>query len=71
MVVKSRKVANAVVLTVPSNLAVPEGISFEPSVDEFGNVFFKRVQQVDDDRLTDIHEFMDQFAPLMEKLKDK
>ncbi|GAX04263.1 hypothetical protein IWT140_01901 [Secundilactobacillus pentosiphilus] len=72
MTVKSRKVGNAMVLTIPAELKVPQNTEFEPYVDEAGNVIFKRVKsQLTEEETEDIHMFMDQFQPLLQKLKDR
>ncbi|GAK30005.1 hypothetical protein WOSG25_010920 [Weissella oryzae SG25] len=71
MVVKSRKVANAIVVTIPSSLNVPENVEFEPYLDAQGNIVLKRVDNLEHAEIDDIHAFMDQFTPLMKKLKDK
>ncbi|HBF74648.1 MAG TPA: hypothetical protein DDW71_05260 [Lactobacillus sp.] len=72
MKVKSRKVGNAMVLTIPADLKVPQNTEFEPYVDEAGNVIFKKVNsQLSADEVEDIHAFMNQFQPLLQKLKDR
>ncbi|MFC6253147.1 hypothetical protein ACFP1H_00775 [Secundilactobacillus hailunensis] len=72
MKVKSRKVGNATVLTIPAELKVAQNIEFEPYVDAEGNVIFKKVnQQLTSSETEDIHTFMDQFNPLLQKLKDR
>lgn len=72
MTVKSRKVGNAMVLTIPAELKVPQNTEFEPYVDEAGNVIFKKVEsRLTKDETEDIHTFMDQFQPLLQKLKDR
>ncbi|GAW98236.1 hypothetical protein [Secundilactobacillus mixtipabuli] len=72
MTVKSRKVGNALVLTIPAELKVPQNTEFEPYVDEAGNVIFKKVKSpLTADEAEDIHTFMDQFQPLLQKLKDR
>ncbi|WP_125982057.1 hypothetical protein [Loigolactobacillus iwatensis] len=71
MTVKTRKVANTTVLTVPSNFKVPENIDFEPSINDHGDIIYKRVAQITSKRKEDIHTFMDQFKPVAEYLKDK
>ncbi|HAT54768.1 MAG TPA: hypothetical protein DCW31_05945 [Lactobacillus sp.] len=71
MIIKSRKVGNSITVTIPKKLNVPENTEFEPSVDSDGNIFLKRVPELTEERVKDIHQFMDQFKPLMEKLKDK
>ncbi|KRL53704.1 hypothetical protein FD35_GL000956 [Furfurilactobacillus rossiae DSM 15814] len=50
---------------------MPENVEFEPSVDSNGNVFLKRIPGFNEEKTQDIHLFMDQFKPLMDKLKDK
>lgn len=70
MIVKSRKVGNTMVLTIPAELKVPLNTEFEPYVDEAGNVIFKRIEpQLTADETDDIHTFMNQFQPLLRKLK--
>ncbi|WP_137598108.1 hypothetical protein [Paucilactobacillus kaifaensis] len=71
MVVKSRKVGNATVVTIPSSLNVPENTLFSPSMDENGNIILKRVRPLDEKENDNIEKFMDRFKPLMNKLKDK
>lgn len=71
MTVKSRKVGNAVVVTIPNELAIPENVKFDPVIDADGNLVFKRVNDLAIDEQDDIVRFMDQYKPLMEKLKDK
>lgn len=72
MTVKSRKVGNAMVLTIPAELKVPQNTEFEPYVDEAGNVIFKKIKsQLTKKETEDIHTFMNQFQPLLQKLKDR
>ncbi|MYV05829.1 hypothetical protein [Furfurilactobacillus milii] len=71
MIIKSRKVGNSITLTLPEELNVPGNVEFEPIVDSKGNVFLKRISELNEERVRDIHQFMDQFKPLMDKLKDK
>jgi antitoxin component of MazEF toxin-antitoxin module len=71
MIVKSRKVGNAIVVTIPNELAIPENVKFDPVIDEEGNLVFKRVNELSSEEQVDIVKFMDQYKPLMEKLKDK
>lgn len=71
MIIKSRKVGNSITLTLPEELNVPENVEFEPIVDSKGNVFLKIISELNEERVRDIHQFMDQFKPLMDKLKDK
>ena len=71
MIVKSRKVGNAIVVTIPNELAIPENVEFDPVIDAEGNLVFKRVNELSSEEQDDIVRFMDQYRPLMEKLKDK
>lgn len=71
MIVKSRKVGNAIVVTIPNELAIPENVEFDPVIDAAGNLVFKRVNELSSEEQDDIVKFMDQYRPLMEKLKDK
>ncbi|KRM61626.1 hypothetical protein FC26_GL001703 [Paucilactobacillus vaccinostercus DSM 20634] len=71
MIVKSRKVGNAIVVTIPNELAIPENVEFEPVIDAEGNLVFKRVNELSSEEQVDIVKFMHQYRPLMEKLKDK
>jgi hypothetical protein len=73
MTIKSRKVGNSIVLTVPDGFKLPVGIDFEPSIDDHGNLIYKRVssETLEPADVENIHEFMDRFQPLMEKLKDQ
>jgi hypothetical protein len=71
MVVKSRRVGKSVVITIPKGFNVPENKEYEPTVDDKGVLMFKPVQQVAGEEKQDIHTFMNQFYPLMEKLKDR
>lgn len=71
MIVKSRKLGNSITVTLPEELNVPENVEFEPSVDSNGNIFLKRIPGFNEEKTQDIHLFMDQFKPLMDKLKNK
>ncbi|AMV60599.1 Hypothetical protein ADU72_1237 [Pediococcus damnosus] len=71
MTVKSRKVSNATVLTIPSSFRIPKNVTFEPSMNDHGDIIFKRVDGLSDNRKNDIHDFMDRFKPVAEYLKDK
>lgn len=71
MVVKSRKIANSVVITIPSKFNVPENMVFEANIDDKGIISFIPVETLENKEVHDIHSFMDQFSPLMEKLKDR
>lgn len=52
-------------MTIPSSFNVPENVDFEPYLDAQENIILKRVETAD------VYAFMDQFAPLMKKLRDK
>ncbi|WP_378963570.1 hypothetical protein [Pediococcus cellicola] len=69
--VKTRKVAKTTVITVPSELNVPTDIQFEPSINEHGDIIFKRIDQLKPKEVTNITEFVDQFKPVLEYLKDR
>ncbi|MDT3394061.1 hypothetical protein [Loigolactobacillus coryniformis] len=71
MTVKTRKVSNTTVLTVPSSFKVPENIDFEPSINERGDIIYRRVEHISENRKKDIHTFMNQFQPVADYLKDK
>lgn len=71
MSVKSRKVGNATVVTVLNEFAVPLDTRFEPTINENGDLIYKRIANISKDENRNIEDFMDQFKPLMEKLKDK
>lgn len=71
MVVRTRKVGNSTTITIPSQLNIPDNVEFDASIDDQGNIIFTPVGTVSTDEEKSIHEFMDQFQPLMDKLKDK
>lgn len=71
MLVKSRRVGKSVVITIPKAFNVQENQKYEPMVDDKGILMFKPVQQIIGEEKHDIHTFMNQFSPLMEKLKDR
>lgn len=70
-IVKTRKVAKCTVITVPSELNVPIDVQFKPSVNEHGDLIFKRIDQLNQEEATNITEFVDQFKPVLEYLKDR
>lgn len=67
--VKPRKVANTTV--IPSDLKIPVNANFEPSVNDHGDIIFKRVDTVSTQEKQDIKQFMSKYQPLMDHLKDK
>lgn len=71
MVVKARKVGNSTTITIPSSFNIPENTEFEVKSDMNGNIIFSPVSTLSTNQTEDIHDFMDQFKPLMETLKDK
>lgn len=71
MVVRTRKVGNSTTITIPRQLNVPDNVEFDATMDDQGNIIFAPVGKISTDEEKSIHEFMDQFQPLMDKLKDK
>lgn len=71
MIVKSRKIANSVVITIPSKFNIPENVEFEAFIDDKGIISFIPVSTLGEEEVHDIHNFMEQFSPVMEKLKDR
>jgi len=69
--VKTRKVAKSTVITVPSELNVPTDVQFKPSVNEHGDLIFKRIDQLNQEEATSITEFIDQIKPFLEYLNDR
>ena len=49
----------------------PKNVEIDPVIDAAGNLVFKRVNELSSEEQDDIVEFMNQYRPLMEKLKDK
>ncbi|MGY3729975.1 hypothetical protein [Lactococcus termiticola] len=70
MTVITRKTGNSIILTVPSKFNIKEGNEFEPRIDENGVIQFIPVDKLSNDELEDLHTYMDNFQPLMDKLKD-
>ena len=71
MIVKSRRVAKSTVLTIPKGFNVPENQEYEPMIADDGTLMFRPVQKLAEKEKKSIHSFMNQFSPLMEKLKDR
>ncbi|MDR0899301.1 MAG: hypothetical protein LBM27_02990 [Lactobacillaceae bacterium] len=69
--VKTRKVGNALVVTIPASLEIKEGQEFTPEVDSMGRLILTPLEVLSSDEKNDIDREMEKYRPLMEKLKDR